>query len=102
METLLAESFGKDSLILMMSLILFDEACTYVGLMGIDDVWFFLKNFNMARMLLLGLEGIRRGSFDTWAYLSCFDEPWLLSNIFFGVLVLNWEEIHCLKELPFL
>jgi len=29
----------------------------------------------MFRILLLGLREIRRGIFDTLAYLSCFDEP---------------------------
>jgi len=43
----------------MMSLILFDEACIYISLIDIDNVQFFLKNFNLARTLLLGLEGIR-------------------------------------------
>jgi len=58
-----------------MSLILFDEAYAYVGLMGVDDIQFFLKNFNLARTLLLGLERIGKGIFDTLAYLSCLDKP---------------------------
>jgi len=77
LETLSVDSFKKDSLILMMSLILllFDKACTYVGLIGIDNVQFFLKNFNLAKTLLLDLGGIREGVFNTLACLSCLDKP---------------------------
>ena len=75
MKTLSAKSFGKDFLILMMSLILFDEACAYVGLMDIDDVWFLLKNFDLAKTLLLGLGEIGKGISDTLACLSYLDEP---------------------------
>ena len=75
LETLSADSFKKDSLILMISLILFDEACIYTGLIDTDNVQFFLKNFNLARILLLSLGGIREGIFNTLACLSCLDEP---------------------------
>ena len=59
----------------MISLILFDEACIYTGLIDTDNVQFFLKNFNLARILLLSLGGIREGIFNTLACLSCLDEP---------------------------
>jgi len=55
-----------------MLLILFDEACTYISLIGIDNVQFFLKNFNLSKMLLLSLKGIERETSDTLACLSYF------------------------------
>ena len=52
---------------------------------------FFLKNFDLAKILLLGLSEIGGGILEILAYL-------LLMEI--GVCIsfpLNWENIHCLN-----
>ena len=55
-----------------MSLMLFFEACAYellVDLLSVLVVEFFLKYLNLAKILLLGLGRIRRGTLKKLVYL---------------------------------
>jgi len=64
--------------------------------MAESDIWFFLKNFDLANTLLLGLGGINGGILEILAYLPL--------NMLFGVIfligaLLNYAETYCLKDL---
>jgi len=74
-----------------------DDACAYVDWINENVAWFFLKNFDLAKTILLSLKEIRRGIFEILACLLGFNESCLLSN-FFGVLTLNCDVMHCLRE----
>ena len=70
------------------------KACTYEYWLEFIN-WIFLKNFNLAKILLLSLEEIGEGILEISA---CFS----LSYIDFGVginILLNWANIYYLKVL---
>ena len=70
--TLLDKSLEKAFLILMISLMLSLKAYTYNQLLALEakfDNWFFLKNLNLAKILLLSLGEIGRGIHKILAYL---------------------------------
>ena len=62
------------------------------------ESWFLLKMFNLASILLLGLGEIGREIFKMLAYLP-FDS--LLVVMFLVGILLNCDNIHCLKDLLF-
>ena len=70
--TLLDKSLEKAFLILMISLMLSLKAYTYNQLLALEakfDNWFFLKNLNLAKILLLSLGETGRGIHKILAYL---------------------------------
>ena len=82
-----------------MSLMLPFDAWVYnllSTLLTISIVRLFLKNFNLAKILLLGLKWIGRGILEIFACLS-FDM--LLEVFLFEIDLLNCADIHCLKDL---
>ena len=71
-KTLWVNNFEKVFLILAMSLMLSFEACIYellVDLLSVLVVEFFLKYLNLAKILLLGLERMRRETLKKLVYL---------------------------------
>ena len=70
--TLLDKSLEKAFLILMISLMLSLKACTYNQLLALEakfNDWFFLKNLNLAKILLLSLGETGREIHKILAYL---------------------------------
>jgi len=59
-------------------------------------VGLFLKNFDLAKMLLLGLGGIGRGILEIFAYLPL---DMLLGVFLFEIDLLNCANTYCLKDL---
>ena len=64
-----------------------------------SDVWFFLENFDLANILLLGLGEIGREILKMLAYLSLDS---FFRVIFLEDVLLNYAKTHCLKDLLFL
>ena len=60
------------------------------------DIWFFLKNLDLANILLLGLRGMRERILKILAYLSLVGIRVCVS------FLLNWEKIHCLNIISLL
>jgi len=65
-----------------------------LGLEAEFEAWFFLKNFDLANMLLLGLEGIDRGILEISA---CLPLDSLLVVIFLVGILLNCKDTYCLE-----
>ena len=98
-EILLGESLGKASLILKKFLMLFLRLGHKTDFLVWKFVLVFLKNFDLARTLLLGLKGIGRGILETSAYLP-FTE--LLEIVVLAGILLNCAVTYCLNDLLFL
>lgn len=101
-EISLGDSFRKASLILIISLMLFLKAWVYDWFLdlGVEfKTWFFLKNLDLAKMLLLGLGGIDGGILEI---STCLLLDSFLKIILCKRVLLNCEDIHCLKVLFFL
>ena len=64
-----------------------------------SDVLFFLENFDLANILLLGLRGIDREILEILVYLSLDS---FFRVIFLEDILLNYAKTHCLKDLLFL
>ena len=61
-----------------------------------SDILFFLKNFDLANTLLLGLEGINE---EILEMLACLPLNMLFRIIFLTGVLLNCAETYCLKDL---
>lgn len=96
------EISGKVFLILIISLILSLKTCVYNYLLVLEaefDDWFFLKNLDLAKILLLSLRGIDRG---ICKILACFPFTSLLMVVFLIGIFLNYKDMYCLKYIFFL
>ena len=96
------EILEKVFLILIISLILSLKTCVYNYLLVLEaefDDWFFLKNLDLAKMLLLSLKGIDGG---ICKILACFLFASLLMVVFLIDIFLNYKDIYCLKDIFFL
>ena len=91
------EILEKVFLILIISLILSLKTCVYNYLLVLEaefDDWFFLKNLDLAKMLLLSLRGIDGG---ICKILACFLFASLLMVVFLIGIFLNYKDMHCLR-----
>ena len=93
------ESLIKVFLILKISLILLFDTWAYdllSALLTDSIVGLLLKNFDLAKMLLLGLGGIGREILEIFAYLPL---DMLLEVFLFEIDLLNCANTYCLKDL---
>jgi len=100
--TFWTNSFGKFSLILMMSLMFSFYTWAYNYLLSLEvelKVKITLWNLDFSRTLLLSLVEIRERTFEILACLLLSKLDHLLFEDFFITFVLNCKTIHCLKKL---